>query len=290
VARERDQRALKALRVLRCNDALRTPARQRLEYRWEIDTNFSLQDPARRWRAVLAGPRVFDREAREWVTQPVECAGCLPRKAEHGLLCWHCWEKTIDALKIGVDMITHLRSVERAQQVDNAGVRSAAGWVIPVPNTWRTSDELLMLLGHPEPGFPSDANVWEVEAITERYMDDIDAEFWVSRHAGAEAAVRFYRLMQTAMAAHPMKEYEHRIRNVRCYKCKQRTLLWKPPLEHLDDIHVVCTNPRPEPVVRGRVDDAGPSESSPFEAPASRTTTGAFLRAQREDFRGRQRP
>lgn len=213
-------------------------------YRWEIDSSLSLQDPARRWKAVLVGPKVFDAKSRVWVTIPTDCTGCLPRKAEHGLLCWHCWEKTLDALKIAADMITHLRSVERAQQVDNAGVRSASGWVLPVPNTWRTSDELLMLLGHPAPGFPSDANVWEVEAITERYVDVIDPEHWVSRGTGADSAIRFFRLMQTAMAAHPMKEYEHRIKNVRCYKCGQRTLLWKPPLEHLDDIHVVCTNPR----------------------------------------------
>jgi len=171
-----------------------------------------------------------------------ECTGCLPRRAEHGLLCWMCWEKVRDALGIAVDMVTHLRSVERAQQHDNAGVRSKQNWVIPIPITWRTADELLMLLGHPAPGFPSDANVWEVEAIAERTVDAVDAEAWVAREAGAEAAVRFYLLMQQAMASHPMAEYEHRIRNVRCPKCKRRSLLWKPPLMFEHDVRVVCTN------------------------------------------------
>ncbi|WP_168203847.1 hypothetical protein [Humibacter ginsenosidimutans] len=140
-------------------------------------------------------------------------------------------------------MITHLRSVERAQQFDTAGVRSSSQWVIPVPQTWRLADELIMLLGHPTPGFPSDAGVWEVDAITERFLDAIDPDMWVSREAGAEDAVRFYRLMQTAMAQHPMAEYEHRIRNIRCAACKERTLLWKPPLAFEDDVRVVCENP-----------------------------------------------
>jgi hypothetical protein len=198
-------------------------------------------DPEQR-KEILTIPR--PKRVGEKMPPLPECQGCLPRLAEHGLLCWMCWEKVLDALKVALDMITHLRSVERGQQVDNQGVRGTSGWVLPVPATWRTADELIMLLGHPAPGFPSDANVWEIDAITERYLDDIVPELWVSSMAGAEAAVRFYRLMQTAMHAHPMREYEHRIRNVRCYKCRQLTLLWKPPLEHFDDIHVECTNPR----------------------------------------------
>lgn len=170
------------------------------------------------------------------------CGGCLPHRAEHGLLCWHCWEKTRDALNVAPDMITHLRSVEKAQQLDNGGVRTAAGWVIPVPQTWRLADELLMLLGAPAPGFPSTANVDEVADITEQWAHP-DADLWVSTEAGAEDAVRFYRLMQTAMAQHPMAEYEHRIKNVRCAACKEKTLLWKPPLAFEEDVRVVCENP-----------------------------------------------
>lgn len=185
---------------------------------------------------------LYNREAECSYPTMNECHGCLPSPAQHGLLCFSCWEKTRDALSIAADMITHLRSVERAQQIDSNGVRAAANWVIPVPMTWRMADELIMLAGHPAPGFPSDACVFEIDAITERYLDLIDADAWVSHTDGAEAAVRFYRTMQHAMTQHPMQEYEHRIRNVRCTECLQRTLLWKPPLFFESGIRIVCTN------------------------------------------------
>ena len=222
-------------------------------YRW-VDVPVSDREYVATLQPVTRSRRVErrgldGRKLLEFVEETVECRGCLPALAEHGFLCWSCWEKVRDGVSIATDMITHLRSVERAQQVDNAGVRSGGGWVIPVPNTWRTADELIMLLGHPAPGFPFDAGVFEVDAITERYVDAMDVEAWVNTKAGAEAAVRFYRTMQHAMAQHPMAEYEHRVRNVRCYKCRQRTLVWKPPLM-FDETHenpagmvrVVCTN------------------------------------------------
>jgi len=177
------------------------------------------------------------------------CKGCLPRRAEYGLLCWSCWEKLEDALDEAVSMITHLRSVERAVQTDNAGVRTPSGWVIPVPATWRMADELLMLLGHDAPGLPADASYFEVEAIAERTVDRIHPGSWVTLEAGAEAAIRFTLLMQQAIAHHPRKEDEHKIQLIRCERCKQRTLLWKPPLAFFptDDnpdgrVRIVCTN------------------------------------------------
>ncbi|SDT22157.1 hypothetical protein SAMN04489834_3125 [Microterricola viridarii] len=171
-----------------------------------------------------------------------ECTGCLPRQAEHGLLCWSCWMRVTEAWSKAHDMITHLRSVDRAQQIDNGGVRADPGWVIPVPITWRMADELIMLLGHPAPGFPSDAVVEEIDVITERFIDDLDPEVWVSRPAGAEDALRFVVLMQTAIAGHPMDDREHRVVNVRCPECRLKALLWKPPLEAGDELDVTCTN------------------------------------------------
>jgi hypothetical protein len=218
------------------------------EWRWREDSSLSLleQDPNfPRWRLSRVERSVWDEALKRYVKVPVPCRGCLPRKAEHGLLCWSCWEKVLDAVKVATDMMTHLRSVDRAQQIDNAGIRTAAAWKLPLPNTWLMADEMLMLLGYGDgEGFPSDANVFEVEAITERFVDDIVPETWTASKDGAEAAVRFYLLMQTAMAQHPMKEYEHRVRNVRCYKCRQLTLLWKPPLLFEDQVTVVCTNPK----------------------------------------------
>jgi hypothetical protein len=206
------------------------------QYRWSVDPTVS---PSDRDNWSPGGTRIPVMQGGQYR----ECAGCAPRQAEHGLVCWSCWSKIEDAVAIAGDMITHLRSVERAQQLDNAGVRSASGWVIPVPNTWRTADELLMLLGAPAPGLPVDTTPEQVE----RFVDDwvhVNPARWVASLSGAEEAVRFALLMQTAMAAHPMREYEHRVRNVKCYKCRQRTLLWKPPLMFEGRVSVVCTNPK----------------------------------------------
>lgn len=202
-------------------------------------------------RRVMAESQIAEVRIKIGGLLPRECSGCLPRKAEHGLLCWSCWEKTEAAMNMAVDMVTHLASVDRAQQIDGAGIRGASGWVLPVPATWRLADEMLILLGHPEPGLPTDATVWEVEAIVERFFDAIDLDAWVATTSGAEAAVRFYVAMQHAMKQHPMAEYEHKVRNVRCPKCKLRSLLWKPPLAFIPDdaagksgqVQVICTNP-----------------------------------------------
>lgn len=184
---------------------------------------------------------VYDRDAECSYPSNLECKGCLPAPAEHGALCYSCFEKARAALKIALDMITHLCSIERAQQLDKNGVRAQAMWILPVPNTWRTADELIMLLGHPAPGFPSDAVVWEIEAITERYLDQINVDEWVSRGDGAEAAVRFFRTMQNAMAQHPMADVVHVVKNVRCWECRQLTLLWKPPLSFDGAISIECS-------------------------------------------------
>jgi len=191
----------------------------------------------------------WDADAERRVPTDRECKGCLPSLAENGLVCGSCYVKFGEGLKVAVDVITHLRSVDRAAQMDNAGVRSAAGWVIPVPATWRAADDLVKLLGHPEPGFPSDANVWEVDAITERYVDAIDIDRWVARVHTAEDAVRFNAGMYMALLQHPMEDYEHRVRNVRCPDCGQRSLMWKPPLLYKGEIRVECTNPSCDLVV-----------------------------------------
>lgn len=235
-----------------------------LERRWAVvdartgreTPGMSLLDPDRTMRRVLVDSTADDavvlRTAAASAGKPRmvrPCGGCLPRQAEHGMLCWSCWSKTRDAFNLAVDMITHLASIDRAQQLDNAGIRGGTTWALPVPATWRLADEMLMLLGHPEPGLPSDATVWEVEAIVERFFEVINLEMWVARPAGAESAVKFYLAMQQAMKQHPMEEYEHRVQNVRCPKCVRRSLLWKPPLAHQSDdaengrVRVVCTTP-----------------------------------------------
>ncbi len=224
------------------------------ERRWVTDDSLSQLAPGvgDYWKQAVWTLELVDEHGKVLPKMPPrskakqkparECPGCLPRKAEHGLLCWSCWEKTQAAMNMAVDMVTHLASVDRAQQIDGAGIRGGSGWVLPVPATWRLADEMLVLLGHPEPGLPTNATVWEVEAIVERFFDAIDVELWVATRKGAEAAVRFYLAMQFAMRQHPMAEYEHQVRNVRCPKCKHRSLLWKPPLAEEGEVEVVCSN------------------------------------------------
>ncbi|WP_105033511.1 hypothetical protein [Cryobacterium aureum] len=190
----------------------------------------------------------YDREAECSYPTSNECGGCLPAPAEFGVLCYTCFEKTRGALKIALDMITHLRSVERAQQLDKNGVRAAATWILPVPNTWRMADELIMLLGHPAPGFLSTATTEDVKAVTEAQLD-FDVNEWVSREAGGEDAVHFFRTMQHALAQHPFADVEHRVQNVRCWECRQLSLVWKPPLEFDGPLHIACSTPACEFVV-----------------------------------------
>jgi hypothetical protein len=212
------------------------------EYRTSIDTSRSPADPLRKWSRTPALASTWDAEVSAFRMLPKPCKGCMPRQAEHGLLCWDCWEKTTEALRIATDMVTHLRSVERAQQQDNAGIRTSQDGRIPLPTSWLMADEMIMLLGCPAPGFPSTADVEEVDAITRYWVDGIDLASWVSSVHGAEDAVRFYLAIQHAMAQHPMKEYEHQVKTVRCYKCRQLTLWWMPPLMFEDAVQVVCKN------------------------------------------------
>lgn len=222
--------------------------------RWEVDDSLSLLGPAywpkdtARIRLVEVVDKVLDDDGVERYV-PRACTGCLPAEAKKGLLCWSCATKAESAFNIAHDMVTHLASVDRAQQLDNAGIRGSNVWRLPTPATWRLADEMIVLLGHPEPGFPSTATVWEIDVITERVLDAIDFDVWIATKDGAEAAVRFTRLMQHAMNAHPMSEYEHPVRNVRCPECKQRALLWKPPLAFTPDddnpdgrVRVLCTS------------------------------------------------
>lgn len=230
----------------------------------------------------------WDRDTEQRIFTDAECKGCLPALAEKGLLCWSCWEKFRDGLTTAVDIITHLRSIDRAAQLDNAGVRTATGWVIPVPNTWRTADDLIVMLGHPTPGFPSDAGVWEVDAITERYVDAVHPDAWASRTDTAELAVRFNGTMHSALIQHPMEDYEHRVRNVRCYECKQRSLLWKPPLMFEGEVRVECTNPECGYVV----DQSGYAQLSTFEHVAVKEQLAAErkrLSKEKRDARAAER-
>lgn len=206
---------------------------------------------------VLQQGAVFGVEVRE-------CRGCLPRPAETGLLCRSCWEKFEAALTVAVDVITHLRSVERGPS-DATKVRSAPGSRVILPASWAEADSLWMALAGvaiahakgahvDEPdwapwtsiwhGFSQTATLDEVAAAVRNLIDWVQAgpQSIVSRAGGAEAAVRFYRTLQRAQHSFPMDEKPTPIRYLRCRRCEQFAVVDRPPLHYLEPRIDVCEN------------------------------------------------
>jgi DNA-directed RNA polymerase subunit RPC12/RpoP len=141
-----------------------------------------------------------------------------PRKAKIGFLCWACWAKFQDALEDVEYLIRWLRAAGPVRFWDQDG-HAAYGPRIPIPGTALAADELQQLwddLGTAEP------------------------EVLVESPDGAAAAVRLTRALQRADRTWPREEHAHRVRWLRCRNCGQRTLEWRPPLEWMDDIQIVC--------------------------------------------------
>lgn len=147
------------------------------------------------------------------------CKGCAPRLAEHGLLCWGCWENLVNTYARWGEFTSLLDGVERAVQLDNAGVRSSGGGRIPLPLTWLAIDECNGFLG----------------SLGET-LDE-----WVAWTEGAKDAVRFTKAAHEAYRAHPIEESPHRLRKVRCTECSELALVWFPPAFFGDDVRVACT-------------------------------------------------
>lgn len=207
----------------------------------------------------------WDREQQRRLTTKRPCTGCLPRPAESGVLCYSCGAKLDEALKVAVDLITHLRSIESGPKADD-GIRSAPGSRVILPVSWVEADNLYTSLaavavafsvdwGVPEPewdvtaslhaGFHPEAslgNVWGVTRLLVEYVVDAQPRLLAKFHAAGEA-VRFVRQMQTALAHYPLEEKARPVRYVRCRTCDQQSLRWRPPLEFEDAITIECSNP-----------------------------------------------
>jgi len=191
-----------------------------------------------------------------------ECAGCLPRPAETGLLCRSCFEKFGQSLDIAVDMLSHLRSIDRGSQIAGE-VRSTTVAQPTYPASWQEADALWKLLasvaigwsmdtGNEEPewpgwtgltiGFTFSATPQMVADATSGLVDWIAPVETARRHMGAQAAVRFYREMQRATFAYPLAERESVIKHIKCRNCQQKTLVYLPPLAYREEIGIRCDN------------------------------------------------
>lgn len=192
------------------------------------------------------------------------CKGCLPYPAEHGMLCQSCWKKLEAALGKSVDMITHLRSVERGPlSVDGVRTRLTGSKVI-IPESWQRADELWLRLSEvaigysvdargPEPVWPACADMLDGFSATAT-IDEVvvavrDLVEWVEessarvvvRRRGAEAAVKYIRRFQHSLRSFPLTEDPSPIKYLRCRRCGQFSVEDHPPLHYLDPRTDVCS-------------------------------------------------
>lgn len=149
------------------------------------------------------------------------CRGCLPKDAEHGLLCWSCWERVKEAYAAWPRFAEVISGITRAAQLDNGGVGGSSEGYVPIPATRLSVDEVESFL---------------------RCKGDQALEVWVSQYFSAMDAVHFARAAQAAYNAHPIEEKPHRVKRVRCAKCGQLSLMWTPPRYSHDPVTVTCQN------------------------------------------------
>ena len=147
-----------------------------------------------------------------------ECRGCLPRPAEHGLLCWNCWENVVRVMTAWPEFAATIAGIDRAVQRDTAGVRTSTQSYIPIPATRLSIDEC--------------------ESYLKSYRGNTDE--WVSRPDGATDALQFVRVAEVAFRSHPIEEKAHRIHRFRCRQCSQLSLVWNPPAWAGDHVRVKC--------------------------------------------------
>lgn len=149
------------------------------------------------------------------------CTGCLPRLARVGLLCAACYERVQYAwAEWTPEREALLGSIDRAVQRDTGGRTSGPEGFVPIPGTILAVNEISSYLG-----------TWEG-----------NIELWVSTERGAMDAVRFARAVPAALRTHELEEKAHKIRRTRCSKCRQLTLVWKPPAEAAGHVTIVCAN------------------------------------------------
>lgn len=147
-----------------------------------------------------------------------DCEGCLPRPAEHGLLCWSCWERLQQAWARWHEFTALMSGVDRAVQRDTTGATGKPGSTIPLSLLWLAIDEC------------------------EGYLKSLSGTLddWVSREDGAKQAVLFTRSAEMAYRVHPIEEKPHHLKRQRCPKCSQLSLVWHPPAYQFDHVRVVC--------------------------------------------------
>lgn len=152
-----------------------------------------------------------------------ECQGCLPKKAQHGLLCRECWERLVHTMNMWPEFAQLVSSLDRLVTPENAGVRGKAGSRVPIPQTW--------------------LDVEEAESFLHSYKTaGSNLDYWVSSTEGAKDSINFRISAERAIRTHPLEEKAHRIKTARCSECKCQSLVWIPTQHLGDDVKVICQN------------------------------------------------
>jgi hypothetical protein len=150
-----------------------------------------------------------------------ECRGCLPRKADQGMLCVYCYEELLNVLGWWPTFATTITTNGPLVNRDNAGISSKA-----------IAHDLLTLMF---------LDVNEAEDFLQSYTRTGDVRVWVSNHAGAVDAVKFMQVAKRARNTHQVEERPHRVTRVRCRECGETTLVWMPPEHYRDEVTVKCS-------------------------------------------------
>lgn len=178
---------------------------------------------------------------------PDTCRGCVPRTAVVGELCPVCWAKVHDAFDTEdrrvsrvEELITHLRSIEKAAQAVGERVDTSAVKRLVIPDSWLAADGLMDALGAPK--IPSTASIDDTFRLARDAVQDwTDLESIVSTREGAKRAVVLVKRIQVALSRWPDSETDWRhVPVMLCPSCVQPTLYRKGPLEFEDEITIEC--------------------------------------------------
>jgi hypothetical protein len=139
-----------------------------------------------------------------------DCTGCVPRKAEFGMLCSSCHARLERARSRWSSFMDALGGEARAVQPDPASGSGRPGARIPLTALQLTIDEISRM---------------RPDAWTE---------------AGAVEALQFSRAVDAAVRAFPTRDMQRRIQNTRCPRCKMRTLVYEPTRHAGGEARVRC--------------------------------------------------
>lgn len=198
----------------------------------------------------------------------VPCDGCLPQPASRGLLCWSCEAKAGELWGVLLDLIPHMRSVERGPAPDGPRITVTPHSRMLIPDSWVTADdtwrrlhELLVTVANergaevggwhgattPEHFGSTDPievvflNVWEALFQLAEHLEVV-----FTRERPARGLLRLIRQTHRALQRYPLQERAHLVQHVTCREerggCGKLTLQWQPPLAFADPITVRCLN------------------------------------------------